>query len=299
MEAKLEKEVLSEIVQQLRHIYGSSMDVAAVTCCVNGSELTGVIGQVPDRRIVPVVYLRDIPAGLSVEKAVDTITRKFHAMLTGKPVKPAQRPPENDRQAVLAEVVLQVAGRKAARLMLHDNVHLSQGGITGLFYLRTRKTYLAKDELKALDISMDELLSAACRNTLAQFGVILANTAEFAPSLPVDTILQSEPFASVHFDPQSLYLLTSDAPAGGAALMLMPPVLELLGRIVGDDYYITPTSTREVMVSSAGSMFSPKILAALLQNENQKVKETPEEGVLSDYIYRYDCTAKRLMTIQQ
>ena len=81
--------------------------------------------------------------------------------------------------------------------------------------------------------------------------------------------------------------------------MLMPPVLEELGRIVGGDYHITPISTREVMISGTTSMFSPKILAALLRNGNQEAKGTSGEGVLSDFVFRYDCNAKRLITIQQ
>lgn len=298
MNTKFEKDYLSDVVNRLQHIYGGDMEVSAAVCCANGLELTGVIGRVPDRRIVPVAYLEDIPARASAEKAAYIITRKFHAMRTPKAGKPVQKSQGNERQAVLADVILRAAGKKANRLMLYDNAHFDQGDVAGLFYLHSRETYLTKARQEELGIDREELLGAACKNTLARFGITLANISEFAPSLPADTILQSEPFASVKFDPQSLYLLTNDAPTGGAALMLMPPVLEALGCMAGGDYYVVPQNTQEVMIASTASMFSSKTLATSLGMENQKMKESHGENVLSDYIFRYDCEKKRLMTIQ-
>ena len=299
MNTKFEKDFLLEVVNRLQHIYGNDMEVSAVMCWVNGLELTGVVGRVPGRRIVPVVYLEDIPARASAEKAAYIIARKIHAMLTDKTIKPVRNSQGSERQAILADVVLQAAGRKANRLMLRDNAHISHGDVVGLFYLYSRKTCLTKEEMGELGIDQDEMLGAACKNTLSKFGITLANMSEFAHSLPADTILQSEPFTSVKFDPQSLYLLTNDAPTGGAALILMPPVLETLGRMAGGDYYIVPMSTQEVVIASTESMYSPKILADLLHSENLGAKEKQAETILSDYIFRYEHETKRLMTIQQ
>lgn len=290
METKFKEPFLGEVANHLQRIYGSNMEVSVAMCCANGLEVTGVIGRIPDRRIVPVVYLEDIPARASAEKAAYIITRKIHAMLTGRPVKPVRKSRGSERQAILADVVLQAAGKKESSLMQTNHVHFCQGDIVGLFYLRSRRVYLTKDELDEQQIGLDELLGAACKNTLAQFGITMVNTSEFTRSLPGDTLLQSEPFSSVRFDPQSLYLLTNDAPMGGAALMLMPPVLKALGRIVDGDYYITPKSTQEVMISSVTSMFSPEMLAGFLGKENQEN--------LSDYIFRYDCEAEKLILIQ-
>ena len=298
METKFGESFLREVINHLQRICGSDMEISAVKCCANGLELTGVIGRIPDRRIVPVVYLEDLPARASAEKATYIITRKIHSMRSNKPIKPVRKPRGSERQAVLADVVLRAVNKNANRLLLHDNVHFCQGDIVGLFYRRSRKAYLTNDELEEQNISLNELLGAACKNTLAQSGITLANTSEFARSLPPDTILQSEPFASVRFDPQGLYLLTSEAPAGGAALMLMPPVLEMLWRMVDDDYYITPTSTQEVMISSTVSMFSPQMLTGFLRAGNQRAEEERQESVLSSCIFRYDCAGKRLMTVQ-
>lgn len=297
METKFKDPFPREVANHLQRIYGGDMEVSVAACCVNGLEMTGVIGRIPDRRIVPVVYLEDLPGRATAEKAAYIITRKIHAMLNGRLAKPVRKSRGSERQAILADVILQAANKKANRLMLRSSVHFCQGDIVGLFYLRSRRVYLTKDELEEQHISLDELLGAACKNTLAQFGITLANTSEFARCLPADTILQSEPFASVRFDPQSLYLLTNEAPAGGASLMLMPPVQAVLGRMVGGDYYIIPTSTREVMVASVASMFSLEMLASLLRRKNQEAKEEPEN--LSDYIFRYDCGAEKLMVVQQ
>lgn len=297
METKFKEPFLGEVANHLQRIYGSNMEVSVAMCCANGLEVTGVIGRLPDRRIVPVVYLEDIPARASAEKAAYIITRKIHAMLTDRPVKPVRKSRGSERQAILADVVLQAASKRASCLMQHNHVHFCQGDIVGLFHLRSRRVYLTKDELEEQQIGLDELLGAACKNTLAQFGITLVNTSEFARSLPGDTLLQSEPFSSVRFDPQCLYLLTNDAPTSGAVLMLMPPVLKALGRMVGGDYYITPKSTQEVMISSAVSMFSPKMLASFLGKENQETEEEQER--LSDYIFRYDCAAEKLILIQQ
>lgn len=297
METKFKDPFPREVADHLQRIYGGDMEVSVAVCCVNGLEMTGVIGRIPDRRIVPVVYLEDLPGRASAEKAAYIITRKIRAMLTDRPVNPVRKSRSSARQAILADVILRAASKRANRLMLRDHVHFCHGDIVGLFYLRSRRVYLAKDELEEQHIGLDELLGAACKNALAQFGITLANTAEFAHSLPADTVLQSEPFTSVRFDPQSLYLLTNEAPAGGASLMLMPPVRVALGRMVGGDYYIVPTSTREVMVASAASMFSLEMLASLLRRKNQEAKEEPEN--LSDYIFRYDCEAEKLMVVQQ
>ena len=90
MNTKFEKDFLQDVINRIQHIYGGDMEVSAAVCWSNGLELTGVIGRVSDRRIVPVVYLEDIPARASAEKAAYIITRKIHSMLTHKAIKPVR-----------------------------------------------------------------------------------------------------------------------------------------------------------------------------------------------------------------
>lgn len=179
---------------------------------------------------------------------------------------------------------------------MNDNASFKAADVIGFFYLADSDSYVSKSLLSELSISMNELKTSACKNTLAQYNIILADTTEFAPGLPEGTILQSEPFSSVTIKPHHTYMLTNDLPESGAELILIPPVLETLAKMAGGDYYIVPASTAGVLITCKDDTSAVQ-LKKMLQLENRE--KTQADQYLSDNIYLYDSRDKKLVMVQE
>lgn len=95
-------------------------------------------------------------------------------------------------------------------------------------------------------------------------------------------------------DQPGLYVLTNNIEINGAALMLIPEILERIGEKAGMDYYILPTSIHELMVAKKDGFLNAKKLKSLLYNGNHTAGIVEPADILSDNVYRYCRQSKTL-----
>lgn len=276
----------------LQKSFGGTAQFETVTCCRRGRQVAGIIARVLDRAVLPVVYPEDLPAG--TQDVSGWMAQKFKDILAPLAIKPYHKVSNSGRESLLSDVILRVVSVEWSRRN-PQFAHFSDAGIVGQFYLPDDQNYLTEGSMNELGINLEELRIAASQNTLARFGIILADTSAFSNDLPQGTVLQSAPFAAASFQHDSLYLLTNGAEQGGAALMLIPQVMNVLGDMIGSDYYVVPMSTHGVLIASTKGGFPPLVLKKMLAAENQK---NSKEDVLSSYIYQYDRAANGLKMLQ-
>lgn len=280
------------MVADLQTSFGDTMQFESVACCRKGRQIPGIIAKVPGRAILPVVYPEDLPAG--AQDAAGWAAQRFKDILAPPLIEPYRKRSGRERESLLSDVILRAVSVEWSRRNPHF-AHFNDAGIVGQFYLPDDENYLTEGSMHELGISIEELRIAASQNTLARFGIILADTSVFSSDLPQGAILQSEPFAAASFQHDSLYLLTNGAEQGGAALMLIPQVMKVLGDLIGSDYYVVPTSTHGVLIAGKKSKFSPSVLKKTILSENRK---NAKEDALSTYIYQYDRAASGLRMLQ-
>lgn len=252
---------ISTLIVDLQTSFGGTMQFEAVTCYRKGRQIPGIIARVPGRAILPVVYPEDLPAG--TQDVAGWVAQRFKDILAPLQIKPHRRVSKSGQESVLSDAVLRAVSVEWSRRN-PQFAHFNDAGIVGQFYLPDDENYLTEGSMHELGIRIDELRIAASQNTLARFGIILADTSVFSNDLPQGTVLQSAPFAEASFQHASLYLLTNAAEQGGAALMLIPQVMKVLGDLIGSDYYVVPMSTHGVLIASTKSKFSPLVLKKML-----------------------------------
>ena len=86
---------------------------------------------------------------------------------------------------------------------------------------------------KKLDLTVDELAEAARQNTINKFGIQLISTQEMGQFFIQGHHQEPKPFQDVKMTVPGLYTLTNGIEVNGAALMLIPEILEQLERRLG------------------------------------------------------------------
>ena len=96
---------------------------------------------------------------------------------------------------------------------------------------------------------------------------------------------------------QKIYVLTNSIHLNGAALMLIPDILEKIGDKSGVDYFILPSSIHEVLIAKDDGQVTLKMLKELIHEGNRTEGIVRKEDILSDNVYRYSHKAKELKIV--
>lgn len=91
---------------------------------------------------------------------------------------------------------------------------------------------------------------------------------------------------------EDMYVLTNTCKSFGAACMVYPHVLETVGDILGEDFYILPSSIHELIIVPSSKIMAPEALDGIIDEINETQVE-PDE-VLSGHCYHYGREGKEL-----
>lgn len=94
---------------------------------------------------------------------------------------------------------------------------------------------------------------------------------------------------------QPMYVLTNCSRFLGAVCMVYDDILEHMGRIIGNDFYILPSSIHELILLPGAETEAKDNLKNLV-NEVNTTQVEPEE-ILSDSVYYYDTKLKKLFLL--
>lgn len=179
--------------------------------------------------------------------------------------------------------------------LLKDVPHLKFLDLAIVFYILLDKTekgaasvLITHDMLKHWNQSLMKIYCYAASNTPALL------TAELMPMNDVIIELLGENSDDYEPDEENhMYILSNEQRHFGAACILYDPVLEDIGKIFEDDFYILPSSIHEVIVLSAKYASSQTDLDEMINEINNT--QVSEEEILSDHAYYYNRKTKRLL----
>ena len=179
--------------------------------------------------------------------------------------------------------------------LLKDIPHFKFLDLAIVFYLlldRTEKgtasVLITNDMMKQWEQSLLKLYCLANANTPSLL------TAELMPMN--DVILELLGDKAEDYEPDEenhMYILSNEQRHFGAACILYPPVLEDIAKILGDDYYILPSSIHEVIILSAKYASSQEDLDEMIREINNT--QVASEEILSEHAYYYSRERKRLL----
>ena len=148
--------------------------------------------------------------------------------------------------------------------------------------------------VEKLGLTIDELTEAARKNTVAKFGIEFQNVHRMALCSLLRQSFVPESFESMSMSESGLYILTTGIRINGAALILLPDILEQIGAKAGMDYFIIPSSIHELLIARDDGLVMPKRLKELVYEGNRTDAVIKQEDVLSDNIYFYSRAKKSL-----
>lgn len=125
------------------------------------------------------------------------------------------------------------------------------------------------------------------RPILMRIEEFLMNNLGLRSEEPVN-YLQADELPDMGNNPINLLALTNESKINGAAMIIYPEVLDKIGELLGQDYYVLPSSLHEVIITIAESQDAQE-LQEMVKEINEA--EVDAADVLSDRVQYYDTAA--------
>ena len=297
------KNLAEEAIVLLRKMFGEGIAFSCTEYYKSNETLTGIALKLPGCTTIPTVCLDNMPDNATAEDIANIAATVFQEALQNFREFPIL--PEMTRETVLENVVLQALSRKRNRQLLKTHPHISFLDLAGIFRVPvgpfqkdSLNTMLITNQIvEKLELSVEELTEAARRNTVAKFGIEFQNARRMALCSLLGQPSAPEPFDTVSMSESGLYTLTTKIRVNGAALILLPDVLERIGEKAGMDYFLIPSSIHELLIAKDDGLVTAKALKEIVYDGNRTDAIVKKEDVLSDNIYRYSCAEKSLKIV--
>lgn len=269
----------------------------------NGKVKKGLLIEAPGVNISPTIYLEEFYHryldGELVDELVQDILNFYRIVRCDRSMD------TNDIEhydTIQDKIVFKLVHTEKNRELLEGVPHIELLDLSIVFYVLldvnsqgTATMTVNNEHLQYWDVTADELLALARKNVTRLLPAEL-----FTMQQAVDEILRAVPgkrknllIESVTEADDFMYVLSNPIRSFGAACIVYPEVLDMAGQILGEDYYVLPSSVHEVVLVPASKGMEPEEMDAMVTEINQT--QVAEEEILSNHAYLYQREARRLV----
>lgn len=261
----------------------------------NGEIRRGFVFQKSDEVIFPIIYMEDYYEqylrGMEMKGVTDGIlewynrTREIPA-----PVLEAEY--LENYEKMKTRIVYRLINRQKNKMMLEKVPHRKYLDLDIVFYvLFSVEKYSAismlvtNEHLNLWGITEEEIICMAGKNTPCLLPAEIQDIQDVVTELFPDN-QKNEGFTGF------MYVLTNEQRSYGAATILYPGLLELIGSEWKENFYILPSSIHEVLLVPESKSPGIQEMRDAVYNINRT--EVSGEEFLSDTVYYYNCRKKEL-----
>lgn len=269
----------------------------------NGKVKKGLLIEAPGVNISPTIYLEEFYHryldGELVDELVQDILNFYRIVRCDRSMD------TNDIEhydTIQDKIVFKLVHTEKNRELLEGVPHIELLDLSIVFYVLldvnsqgTATMTVNNEHLQYWDVTADELLALARKNVTRLLPAEL-----FTMQQAVDEILRAVPgkrknllIESVTEADDFMYVLSNPIRSFGAACIIYPEVLDMAGQVLGEDYYVLPSSVHEVVLVPASKGMKPEDMNAMVTEINQT--QVAEEEILSNHAYLYQREARRLV----
>jgi hypothetical protein len=269
----------------------------------NGKVKKGLLIEAPGVNISPTIYLEEFYHryldGELVDELVQDILNFYRIVRCDRSMD------TNDIEhydTIQDKIVFKLVHTEKNRELLEGVPHIELLDLSIVFYVLldvnsqgTATMTVNNEHLQYWDVTADELLALARKNVTRLLPAEL-----FTMQQAVDEILRAVPgkrknllIESVTEADDFMYVLSNPIRSFGAACIVYPEVLDMAGQVLGEDYYVLPSSVHEVVLVPASKGMKPEDMNAMVTEINQT--QVAEEEILSNHAYLYQREARRLV----
>lgn len=299
-------EVAEKIIDQLSEVEGLRAEVKDVLKN-NDQRKTGLILTAGKENVAPVIYLEDFYAELQHG-------RPFADVL--KDIRDIYR--EHAHMPVAAEDILNVDMRDKVFAVLVDKarnaenlenlVYKDVGSGLALTY-RVQVTEVMPDGGQGtVGVSKSMAMTRGLDvNTIHEMAIdsLRRDPIEFRPMEEImNEFLQGVSANSVEFNEnmevnkdEVMFVLSNQSRFYGASLFFYPGVKETIEKILGEGYFVLPSSKHELIIIPESRGVSPEELSNMVKEVNESQVDSVDQ--ISDTAYFYDPKIKELMPVAE
>lgn len=263
----------------------------------NGTERTGVIIEAPGINISPTIYLEDYydqyRKGRTIDETVDLLMQFYRTIRRDEPWDCSRL---LDFEGVKDRIVFKLVNTEKNRAFLREAPHRPFLDLSIVFYVLLEVNSEGTAAMPVKDVHVERwgvkeemLWEAGVANGMrllpAEFITMRYALRECMFQKETDSTGQNL-LSDPEQDRDQMYVLSNQIRNYGAASIVYPHILEMIGSILRDDFYVLPSSVHEVVIVPASAGIRCSEMDAMVREINQT--QVAAEEVLSDRAYFYD-----------
>lgn len=270
----------------------------------NGICLDGLSIWREGENVSPTIYLNHFyeqcQDGRNIEKIAEQIKELYEIYHIEQPIDPNFY---CDFSNVCQYIVCKVINYEKNRELLKNIPYIRYLDLAVVAYYPVSNEMIGggmiliqNNHLKLWDVSANEVIQIARENTRERFSYELLDMIELLQNNFED---EEEMIFAQELDETEevlpMYVLTNNEKRLGAVGMIYDSVLSNVGEMLGEDYYILPSSIHECIIIPKREEFQAEEMKDMVREINE-TQVQPEE-VLSDQIYQYEIKYHRLSMV--
>lgn len=268
----------------------------------NGKERKGALIENPGVNISPTIYLEEFyerfEDGSSIGEVAEEVLAFYEKV---KCVKSWDASWLTEYEKVRGKIIFKVINTRKNKQMLQKMPHRELLDLSIVFHV-----LLEMDESGTSTMPIDEdVMNKWGVNPETLYQDALNNVARLFPShlIPMTDVVAELLYGRKEFHNlleteekenlwDMMYVLTNEKRTFGAACILYPNMLERIGEILKEDYFVLPSSVHEIVIVPQSQSKEMNELDEMVKEIN--AAEVADEEVLSDHAYFYERKTKRL-----
>lgn len=270
----------------------------------NGKEKKGVMIERKGSNAAPTIYLEGFFVRFQRGESMEKLVREIMTFYETVRVEQIWDPTQFEHYSEVSDrIVFKLVHKMKNKKLLKEVPYVDVLDLAIVFYVLLDLDrngmaciQISNEHLEKWGISRDELFTVAVKNVKK---VLPAEffTMQHAIGQMLDVTQEQEAenlLREVRSEKKDvMYVLTNSSRNYGAACMIYPHVLEMIGDMLKEDFYILPSSVHEVIIVPESKGLDPDEMDAMVDEINETQVE-PEE-VLSSHAYFYQRKGRRLM----
>lgn len=271
----------------------------------NGKEKQGIIIETSGINISPTIYLEEFYEAYRTGKPLKEIIIEIVNFYEKVKCKKPWNPKEIENYASIGrKVVFKLINTEKNRELLSLVPHIDILDLSLVFYVLLEVTrdgsatmLIYNEHLTRWNVNMERIWKDAQRNVMQLLPAKFYTMRSILETDTTDEICMGDReeknlLQGGYIEYDSMYVLSNTIRNLGAACIIYPQILEMVGDILQEDYYILPSSIHEVIIVPVSKGLVPEEMNRMVKEINET--QVLDEEVLSNHAYIYERTKKKL-----
>lgn len=268
----------------------------------NGCERKGVTFAEKGVNISPTIYLEEYYEKFRLGIDVKTLARRVLEMYRRvRREQSWQGEALQDYESVKDRIIYKLVNREKNAELLQQVPYVPYLDLAILFYVLVEldapgecmtTMLIRKEHLKWWKVTEEEVYQSAILNTEKLLPYEFSAMYLIIQEMLGIPDMEEEEWKKMR-EQENMYVLTNRIRNCGAAAMLYPGRLEMVGVYFKENYYILPSSIHELIVLPESEALPKEELECVVREVN--ASHVQEEEFLSDHVYYYDREQKKVI----